>query len=131
MNAISPSADTATYLRCIEASQAGRWELDRDVIRGRRFDTEARAAALIKSRHAVTVFDHGVTPDGQPYIVMEYLEGESLEAALRRRGALPLAEVIEIVGQAARALEVAHAVGVVHRDLKPDNILVKIGRAYV
>src|SRR3954470_17161123 len=50
----------------------------------RRFDNEAKAAARIKSRHAVTVQDHGVSEAGQPYIVMEYLEGESLERAIRR-----------------------------------------------
>lgn len=88
----------------------------------RRFDLEAKAAARIESRHAATVHDHGVTPDGLPYIVMEYLEGESLEAALRRRGPLPLAEAAEIVAQAARALGAAHEAGIVHRDLKPDNV---------
>ncbi len=88
----------------------------------RRFDTEAKAAARIKSRHAVAVYDHGVTEAGQPYIVMEYLEGESLEQAIARRGKLPLNEVAEIVQQAARALNTAHAAGIVHRDLKPDNI---------
>ena len=88
----------------------------------RRFDIEAKAAARIKSRHAAAVHDHGVTPEGRPYIVMEYLEGEPLEEAIRRRGALPLREVAEIVAQAARALEVAHNAGIVHRDLKPDNI---------
>ncbi|HSU38920.1 MAG TPA: serine/threonine-protein kinase [Polyangiaceae bacterium] len=88
----------------------------------RRFDTEAKAAAAIKSRHAVSVIDHGVADNGQPFIVMEYLEGQSLEQALRERGRLPLDEVIEIVVQVARALEQAHAAGIVHRDLKPDNI---------
>ena len=88
----------------------------------RRFDTEAKAAARIKSRHAVAVYDHGVTESGQPYIVMEYLEGESLEQAIVRRGKLPLHEVAEIVQQAARALFAAHQAGIVHRDLKPDNI---------
>ncbi|MEP7050920.1 MAG: serine/threonine-protein kinase [Pseudomonadota bacterium] len=88
----------------------------------RRFDTEAKAAARIKSRHAAAVYDHGVTEAGQPYIVMEYLEGESLEQALTRRGKLPLHEVAEIVQQAARALFAAHQAGIVHRDLKPDNI---------
>jgi serine/threonine-protein kinase len=87
----------------------------------RRFDTEAKAAARIKSRHAVAVYDHGVEA-GQPYIVMEYLEGESLEQSLKRRGKLPLHEVAEIVQQAARALHAAHQAGIVHRDLKPDNI---------
>src|SRR5262245_30637441 len=88
----------------------------------RRFDTEAKAAARIKSRHAVSVIDHGVAANGQPYIVMEYLEGESLEQALRRRRRLPFEEVVEIVVQVARALEQTHDAGIVHRDLKPDNI---------
>jgi len=88
----------------------------------RRFDTEAKAAAAIKSRHAVSVIDHGVAENGQPFIVMEYLEGESLEQAMRARGRLPFEEVVEIVVQVARALEQAHAAGIVHRDLKPDNI---------
>jgi serine/threonine-protein kinase len=88
----------------------------------RRFDTEAKAAAAIKSRHAVSVIDHGVAESGQPFIVMEYLEGQSLEQAMRERGRLPLPEVVEIVVQVARALEQAHAAGIVHRDLKPDNI---------
>jgi serine/threonine protein kinase len=88
----------------------------------RRFDTEAKAAARIKSRHAVAVYDHGVSEGGQPYIVMEYLEGESLEQSIARRGKLPLQEVAEIVQQAARALYAAHQAGIVHRDLKPDNI---------
>lgn len=87
----------------------------------KRFEVEARAAARIKSRHAVEVYDHGVDGD-LPYIVMECLEGESLDQALRRRGALPLSEVMRVVRQVATALELAHEAGVVHRDLKPDNI---------
>lgn len=88
----------------------------------RRFDIEAKAAAKLKSRHAVAVYDHGITDDGQPYIVMEYLEGETLEQTVRRRGPLGLAEVTAIVTQAARALDAAHEAGIIHRDLKPDNI---------
>ena len=70
----------------------------------------------------MAVFDHGVTPSGQPYIVMEHLEGETLEQSVRRRGPLELAEVAEVVTQASRALAAAHEAGIVHRDLKPDNI---------
>jgi serine/threonine protein kinase len=89
----------------------------------RRFETEARAAARIRSRHAVAVIDHGVTESGNPFIVMEYLEGDTLDHAIRKRGRLPFAEVVEVVTQVARALASAHPAGVVHRDLKPDNIL--------
>jgi serine/threonine protein kinase len=88
----------------------------------RRFETEAKAAARIKSRHAVAVIDHGVSEAGQPYIVMERLEGQSLEQAMKERGRIPFEEVVLIVMQVARALEQAHAAGIVHRDLKPDNI---------
>jgi eukaryotic-like serine/threonine-protein kinase len=87
-----------------------------------RFRIEARAAAKLQSKHAVQVFDYGVTPEGLPYIVMEFLEGESLSDAIVSRGPLPPAEVGRIIGQAARALAKAHAAGIVHRDLKPDNI---------
>ncbi len=87
-----------------------------------RFAIEARAAAKLQSKHAVQVYDYGVTPDGLPYIVMEFLEGESLSDAILSRGPLPSGEVARIIGQASRALSKAHAAGIVHRDLKPDNI---------
>jgi serine/threonine protein kinase len=89
----------------------------------RRFETEAKAAAKLRSRHVAQVQDHGVTSDGLPYIVMEFLEGQSLESAIDERGPLPPAEVIAIICEAAVALDVAHSAGVVHRDLKPDNIM--------
>lgn len=88
----------------------------------RRFEIEAHAAAKLKSRHAVQVYDYGVTDNGIPYIVMEYLEGESLSDLLIRKGPLPAKEVATIIRQAARALQKAHDAGIVHRDLKPDNI---------
>jgi serine/threonine-protein kinase len=91
----------------------------------RRFEIEARAAAKLKSKHAVKVFDYGVTDGGLPYIVMEYLEGESLSEALIRRGPFPASEVGKIFAQAARALQKAHDQGIVHRDLKPDNIFLQ------
>jgi serine/threonine protein kinase len=87
-----------------------------------RFEIEARAAAKLTTKHAVHVYDYGVSPEGLPYIVMEFLEGESLSEAIIGRGPLPPSEVAQIIGQAARALAKAHAAGIVHRDLKPDNI---------
>jgi serine/threonine protein kinase len=87
-----------------------------------RFEIEARAAAKLNTKHAVHVYDYGVSDSGLPYIVMEYLDGESLSDAIISRGRLPPREVAQIILQAARALTRAHASGVVHRDLKPDNI---------
>jgi serine/threonine-protein kinase len=88
----------------------------------KRFEIEARAAAKLKTKHAVQVYDFGLTDDGIPYIVMEYLEGRSLSELLMDEGPLPGREVGLIISQAARALAKAHAAGIVHRDLKPDNI---------
>ena len=87
-----------------------------------RFDNEARAAATIQSKHAIQIFDHGLTEDGKPYIVMELLVGEPLDGRLDRVGRLPLAETARILRQVGRALARAHERGIVHRDLKPENI---------
>jgi serine/threonine-protein kinase len=87
-----------------------------------RFEIEARAAAKLKTKHAVQIYDYGVTPEGLPYIVMEFLDGQSLSDAIIAREVLPAGEVAQIIGQAARALAKAHEAGIVHRDLKPDNI---------
>ncbi len=87
-----------------------------------RFLAEAKAAASLRSRYVVQMFDSGVTDDGAPYIVMEYLRGESLEDRIQRTGRIPLEQVVRIVGQVAKGLERAHCRNIVHRDLKPANI---------
>jgi serine/threonine-protein kinase len=87
-----------------------------------RFRTEARAAAHLKSRYVVQVYDDGETVEGTPYIVMQYLEGETLEQRLEREGSLPLFDAVRISAHVARALRRAHSHGIVHRDLKPGNI---------
>jgi len=87
-----------------------------------RFSREAAAAAQVKSPHVVQTFDHGLTEDGVPYIVMELLEGRDLGAYLDERGRVEPELVLEIVAQLSRALDRAHAVGIVHRDIKPGNI---------
>ena len=89
-----------------------------------RFSLEAKAAARLKSRHAVQVYDDGETPEGVPYIVMEYLEGETLEARLERQHDLGLPEAIRITSHVGRALAKAHARGIVHRDLKSGNVFI-------
>ena len=87
-----------------------------------RFDKEARAAAKLQSRYVVGVYDHGVMPDGRPFIVMEYLRGETLEERVVARGCLDLVETALVISQVARGLAKAHEQGIVHRDLKPENI---------
>jgi serine/threonine protein kinase len=89
-----------------------------------RFEREAQVAARIRSAHVVKVLDHGVTDDGQPYIAMECLAGESLRERLTARGRLSPAETGKVVSHVGRALARAHEAGLVHRDLKPENIFV-------
>ncbi len=86
-----------------------------------RFRREARAAAQLRSRHIIQVYDYGVD-DGVPYLVMELLEGETLEARIRREGALTPALTLSILRQVCRGLDRAHAARLVHRDLKPGNV---------
>jgi formylglycine-generating enzyme required for sulfatase activity len=90
-----------------------------------RFRREVTAAAQVKSPHVVHQYDYGVTDDGLPYIVMELLDGESLHDRIDRSGVLPPHETLQILGGVAKALTVAHAKGVIHRDIKPHNIHIK------
>jgi hypothetical protein len=87
-----------------------------------RFFNEAKTAAGLNHPALVDVFDFGVHPSGSAYLVMDYLEGESLGARLARLGPMPGEVVIDLGRQIARGMEVAHRGGIVHRDLKPENI---------
>jgi serine/threonine protein kinase len=87
-----------------------------------RFVTEARAAATIQSKHAIQIFDHGVTDEGRPYMVMELLVGEPLDKRIDRLGTLDLRDTARVIGHVCRALQRAHDAGIIHRDLKPENI---------
>ena len=87
-----------------------------------RFRREARVTSALGHPHIVQVFDFSATPAGEPFLVMELLEGEDLDSRLRRVARLPLKEVVHIVKQVASALAATHAKGIVHRDLKPGNI---------
>jgi serine/threonine-protein kinase len=86
-----------------------------------RFDREAKAAATIKSAHVVQILDHGVDED-LPFIAMELLEGEDLGGRLQRVYRMSLAEASTLLTQVARGLERAHALGIIHRDIKPRNL---------
>jgi serine/threonine protein kinase len=87
-----------------------------------RFHREADITSRLGHPNLVNVIDFGMSQAGEPYLVMEYLEGEDLEARLRRSRTLPVPLVVHIVKQTASALAAAHAQGVVHRDLKPANV---------
>jgi eukaryotic-like serine/threonine-protein kinase len=87
-----------------------------------RFAREARVAAALSHPNVVTVFDVGEA-EGRPYIVMEYVEGRPLDERLRREGPLPAEEVRRIGLQVCDGLEHAHANGLIHRDLKPGNLI--------
>jgi serine/threonine protein kinase len=87
-----------------------------------RFVTEARAAAAIESKHAIQIFDHGVTDDGRLYMVMELLVGEPLDKRIEQLGSLSLQMTARVLVHVCRALQRAHDAGVIHRDLKPENI---------
>jgi eukaryotic-like serine/threonine-protein kinase len=96
--------------------------LARDDDLRRRFVREARLAARLSHPNVVRVFDVG-EDDGRPFIAMEYVEGETLAELLARRGRLPAAEVARLGVQACAALAAAHASGLVHRDVKPQNLI--------
>jgi eukaryotic-like serine/threonine-protein kinase len=100
--------------------------LGRDKDLRRRFLREARLAARLAHPNVVRVFDVG-EDDGRPFIAMEYVEGETLADLLARRGALPVAEAARLGVQACSALAAAHAAGLVHRDVKPQNLLLSKG----
>jgi tRNA A-37 threonylcarbamoyl transferase component Bud32 len=88
-----------------------------------RFQREAEVTSALRHPNIVQIIDFNVTPEGSPYIVMEYLEGSDLETRINQRGPMPVHEAVVIVEQIASALAAAHGRGVVHRDLKPQNVL--------
>jgi serine/threonine protein kinase/signal recognition particle receptor subunit beta len=89
----------------------------------KRFFAEARATARLAHENVVQVQDVGTTKDGLHYMIMQYVDGETLEARVKEGGRMEAAEALGIVGQIARALKATHAAGVIHRDVKPQNII--------
>jgi serine/threonine protein kinase len=89
-----------------------------------RFFNEARAATQISDPGIVQIFDFGQAQDGSAYIVMELLDGETLDRRMVRQQVLPIPEALRLVRQVASSLATAHSRGIVHRDLKPENIFI-------
>jgi hypothetical protein len=87
-----------------------------------RFQREANAAARLRSEHVARAIDVGTLPDGRPYMVMEYLEGQDLADFLDKNGPRPIWEAVDFLLQACEAIAEAHAAGIIHRDLKPRNL---------
>src|SRR5262249_19703002 len=97
-------------------------ELARNESMAARFRREAQAAGSLESDNIAAVVDFGLTDEGLPFIVMEFLEGEDLRHMMSRTGQLPVPRAVQIAIQACRGLALAHAKGIVHRDLKPENL---------
>jgi serine/threonine-protein kinase len=113
-------------IKVLNAAAAG----SEDIIR--RFEREAQAAGEIGNDHILEVLDLGSLPNGDRYMVMEYLDGETLAARIERHGRMSAGQIAPIARQFLTALASAHAAGIIHRDLKPENIFIlraKAGRA--
>jgi len=105
-------------VKVVRAEQAGR----RDTLA--RFEREVMATARIRHRNIVEIYDYGRAADGTFYYVMEYLDGLNLDDLVQRHGALSPARAIYLLRQVGAALGAAHEIGLVHRDVKPENIIV-------
>jgi serine/threonine-protein kinase len=88
-----------------------------------RFQREVQSLENLRSPHIVEVLDWGRTPDGHEFVAMELLQGPSLANMLHDRGAMPLQEVVRLVADVARGLDAAHRLGIIHRDVKPSNLV--------
>jgi serine/threonine protein kinase len=96
---------------------------------GRRFQEEARLATLVRHPNVAALYDFSRMPDGSYYMVWEFIDGVTLEEWLRRYGPLPAARALDVARQVLAGLEEIHAQGIVHRDLAPDNIMLREDRA--
>ncbi|HET6611627.1 MAG TPA: serine/threonine-protein kinase, partial [Kofleriaceae bacterium] len=113
---VHPGIGKRLALKVLHAEYASRSEIVK------RFRAEALAVNQIGHPNIVDILDFSALPDGRPYLLMEYLEGESLAVYLRRTGPLPVADVAELLAPICSAVGAAHDHGITHRDLKPENI---------
>lgn len=112
-----------TALKRLVAVKVPRPDLASDTLARRRFEREARAAARLTHPNIVAIHRVGRLPDSTPYLVMAYIEGRTLAAALKAEGPLPEDVAICVLAQLASALATAHEQGVVHRNVRPDNVI--------
>lgn len=116
-----PEIQRKVAIKCLRSAVAA------DPAYRRRFVTEARAVGHLTHPHIVTLFDVGEMEDGRPYIAMERLSGDTLASRVAREGFPPLPVILGLVEQIASALDYAHAQGVIHQDIKPENIMLSDG----
>ncbi|WP_235205300.1 protein kinase domain-containing protein [Oleiagrimonas soli] len=112
-----PEIERKVAIKCLHREAAD------DAGYRRRFQVEARAAGHLNHPHLVTIFDTGETADSRPYIAMERLTGDSLASRVEKEGLPPLPVIMNMAMQIAGALDYAHGEGVVHHDIKPENIM--------
>lgn len=91
-----------------------------------RFQQEARTASKLKHTNLVTILDFGISPTGEPFLVMDFAAGVTLDSIIRERGTMDAGSALEIVNQICEGMKHAHANGIIHRDLKPSNVIVDI-----
>jgi serine/threonine-protein kinase len=115
---VQPVIKKRVAIKVLKANVAG------DPQHVRRLTDEAEAVNSIRHRNIIDIFSLGQLPDGRPYIVMEYLEGQPLDAYLRQAGQLPLQEALSLLIAVCGPLAAAHRANVIHRDLKPSNVFV-------
>src|SRR5262249_9172534 len=111
-----------TSLERFFAMKVLRRDLARDEDLAGRFIQEAKATASVRHPNVVQITDFGKLAEGIPYFVMELLSGETLGDVIKAGGPVPAARAVRIIKQVAGALGAAHAAGIVHRDMKPDNV---------